>query len=162
MYSTQRIIDNQIFTHQLIHSASFTIYNFKKKAYNILPKLYMNNARYTMYYVGENVDTLCTTLAYIIHSIMIYSVSLYSILYSNITHDTIHNLTIYCSVKNKTFIVYYTRCMIHCQIMYPQVIYRISYICSFNIINKNNCITTRYTIHYVGCIMYSTICYRIQ
>lgn len=74
----------------------------------------MNNARYTMYYVVENVDTLCTTLAYIIHSIMIYSVSLYSILYSNITHYTIHNLTIYCSVKNKTFIVYYTRCMIHC------------------------------------------------
>ena len=55
----------------------------------------MNNARYTMYYVGKNADTLCTTLAYIIHSIMIYSVSLYSILYSNITHYTIHNLTIY-------------------------------------------------------------------
>jgi hypothetical protein len=68
-----------------------------------------------MYYVGGNVDTLCTTIAYIIHSIMIYSVSLYSILYSNITHYTIHNLTIYSVVKkNKTFIVYYTRCRIHC------------------------------------------------
>lgn len=74
------------------------MYDFKKKAYNILPKLYMNNARYTMYYVGENGDTLYTTLAYIIHSLMIYSVSLYSILYSNITHYTIHNLTIYSVV----------------------------------------------------------------